>query len=76
MGMRFDFIMIVPLLPFTEGSLSLDMVYLFLVSSSVLLLMAVQQLVLVLVLSQEEVDTCPSSAILNWKPPFTFNWNC
>ena len=51
--MVFDFIVIAPLLPSCCGFLSLDMGYLFLVGSSILLLMVVQQLVAILVLSQE-----------------------
>ena len=52
--MGFDFMLIVPLLPFTGAfSLSLDVGYLFLVGSSILLLMVVQQLVVILVLWQE-----------------------
>ena len=48
--------------------LSLDMGYLFLVGSGILLLMVVQQLVKILVISQEEMSACPFySAILNWK---------
>ena len=43
------------------SSLSLDMGYLFLVGSSILPSMAVQQLVAVLVLSQEEVSSHPST---------------
>ena len=42
-------------------SLSLDVQYLFLVGSSVLLSMVVQQLVAVLVLSQEEMSARPST---------------
>ena len=41
------------------SSLSLDLGYLFLVSSSILLSMIVQQLAVILVLSQEEMSTCP-----------------
>ena len=48
--------------PIAASSLSLDMRYLFLVGSSVLLSMVVQQLVAILVLSQEEMSTHPSSA--------------
>ena len=40
-------------------SLSLDVGYLFLVGSSILLSMVVEQLVAVLVLSQEEMRACP-----------------
>ena len=60
-GMGFDFIMIAPLLPSYWASLSSNVGYLFLVGSSVLLLMAVQQLVAILVLSQEEMSTRPST---------------
>ena len=45
----------------TEDSLSLVMGYLFLVGSSILLLMVVEQLVAVLVLSQEEMSVPPST---------------
>ena len=65
-SMGFDF----PMFWFTclvvVSSLSLDKRYLFLVSSSILLSMAVQQLVAVLVLSQEERSTCPSTPP-SWK---------
>ena len=55
--MGFDFFMIVPSYHLTAGSfLSLDMGYLFLVRSSVLLLRVVQQLAVILVLSQEEMS--------------------
>ena len=61
-SMEFDFVMIVPLLPFTGAfSLSLDVGYLFLVSSSILLSMVIQQLDVILVLSQEKMSTCPSA---------------
>ena len=43
------------------SSLSLDKRYLFLVGTSILLSMVIQQLVAVLVLSQEERSTCPST---------------
>ena len=46
------------------SSLSLDMGYLFLVGSSILLSMVVQQLVVILVLSQE-IRAQPSITILN-----------
>ena len=60
--MRFYFIIIVPLWPSAvASSLSLDIGCLFLVGSSVLLLITVQQLVTVLVLSQEEMSICPST---------------
>ena len=53
--MGFDFIVIA-----AAPSLSLDMEYLFLVGSSALLLMVIQQLVAILVLYQEEVNADPS----------------
>ena len=53
--MGFDFIVIA-----AAPSLSLDMEYLFLVGSSALLLMVIQQLVAILVLYQEEVSADPS----------------
>ena len=43
------------------SSLSPDIGYLFLVASSIILLMTVQQLVAILVLLQEEMSTCPSN---------------
>ena len=60
--------------------LSLDVGYLFLVSSSVFLLMFVQQLVVIPVLSQEGVSAHPSTPpswtspgkFLNWTVFFTF----
>ena len=59
--MRFDFIMIVhPLLPVATSPLSLDVEYLPLVGSSILLLMVFQQLVVILVFSQEKMSACPS----------------
>ena len=58
--MGFDFIMFVPLLPcHCSFFLSLEVGYLFLMGSSILLSMVVQQLVVILVLSQEEISTCP-----------------
>ena len=57
--MGFDFIMIVSLLVSQTSSLSLDMERLLVVGSTVVLLMVVQQLVALLVLSQE-MSTCPS----------------
>ena len=62
-GMGFDFIVIVPLLPshcrfffvFGHGG------SFFLVGSSILLSMVVQQLAVILVLLQEEVSACPST---------------
>ena len=55
--MGFNFFMIVPSYHLAAGSsLSLDMGYLFLVGSSILLLMVVQQLAVILVLSQEEMS--------------------
>ena len=61
MGMGFDVIVIAPLLPSYSSSLSLDMGYLFLMGSRILLLMVVQQLVVVLELSQEERSASPST---------------
>ena len=43
------------------SSLSLDMGYLFLVGSSVFLLMVAQQLVVILLLLEEEISACPST---------------
>ena len=54
--MKFDFVMIVPLLLPCCRFLSLDMGYLFLVVSSILLLMVTRQLILTLVLLQEEMN--------------------
>ena len=63
--MGFDFIVTVPLLPSslpTEvSSLSFDMGCLPLVGSRVLLPVAVEQLVVILVLLQEEMNTHPST---------------
>ena len=60
-SMRFDFTMIVPLLPFpAASSLSLDMEYFFLIGFRVLLSMFVPQLVVILLLSQEMI-THPST---------------
>ena len=60
--MGFDFIVIVPLLPSHWGfSFVFGCGVSFLVSSSVFLLMIVQQLVVILVLSQEGVSACPST---------------
>ena len=60
--MGFDFIVIVPLLPSHWGfSFVFGGGASFLVSSSVLLLMTVQQLVVIPVLSQEGVSACPST---------------
>ena len=59
--MGFDFIMIAPsYLVTTASCLSLDMGYLFLVGSGILLSTVVQQLVAILVLSQE-MSTHPST---------------
>ena len=59
--MGFDFIVIVPLLPSHCGfSFVFGCGVSFLVSSSVFLLMIVQQLVVIPVLSQEGVSTCPT----------------
>ena len=52
-------------------SLSLDVGYLFLVGSSILLSMVVQQLVAILVLSQEEMSAYPSTL-----PSLTGIWDC
>ena len=57
------------------SSLSLDVVYLFLVGSSILLLMIVQQLVVILVLSQEEVSAYLSTLPF-WTRNYTFNFYC
>ena len=64
-GMEFDFIVISPLLP---SCCSFCLVFghevsFFLVSSSVLLSMAIQQLVAILVLLQE-MNTCLSALLL------------
>ena len=59
--MGFDFIVIAPL-PLSHGfSFVLKCGVSFLVGSSVLLLMVVQQLVAILVLSQEKISACPST---------------
>ena len=61
MGMGFDLIVIMPLAPSCCSLFFvLDMGYLFLVGSSLLLSMVVQQLVAILVLMLEEMNTCPS----------------
>ena len=61
-GMGFDFIMIVPLLPSFHGFFCVFGCKLsFLVGSSILLSLFVQQLVVTLVLSQEEMSTHPST---------------
>ena len=60
--MGFDFIVMAPSYCLLVASpLLLDMEYLFLVGSSFLPLMVVQQLVVILVLSQEEMSTRPST---------------
>ena len=60
--MGFDVTLIAPLLPSHCGfSLVFGCGVSFLVSSSVLRLMIVQQLVVILVLSQEGVSACPST---------------
>ena len=65
-GMRLDFIMIMPLLPPScNFFFVLDIGYLVLVGSSILLSMVVQQLVVILVTGGDEHT---SSAILNQKP--------
>ena len=56
--MKFDFIMVVPLLLSCCSFLSLDMGYLFLVGSSILLSMIIQQLFVTLELLQEEMNAC------------------
>ena len=57
MGIGFDFIVIVPLLPSPAiSSLSLGVEYFSLVDSSILLSVAVQQLVVIFVLLQEEMS--------------------
>ena len=62
MGMGFDLIVIKPLLLSHCGFfLAFGRVVSFLVGSSVLLSVIVQQLVAVLVLSQEEMSTHPST---------------
>ena len=60
--MGFDFIVILPLLPSHCGFSFVFVcgVY-FLVTFTVFLSMIVQQLVVILVLSQEGVSTCPST---------------
>ena len=60
-GMGFDFIMVAPLLPSRGFSFVLECGVSFLVGSSVLLLMFVQQLLAILVLSQEKISACPST---------------
>ena len=65
-GMGFDFIVIVPFQPSHCGFLSLDMrfpffFFFFLVSSSILLSTVIHQLVVILVFSQEDMSTHPSS---------------
>ena len=64
MGIGFDFILIAPLLLPPCFSFVLGVRYLFLVGSSILLSMVVQQLVVIVVLSQEKMSACPST------PPF------
>ena len=76
-GLGFDFIVIMPLLPshwsfffvFGHG-------YLFLVDSCILLSLFVQQLVVILVLSQEEMSTHPST-LPSWTrtPLFFIFWD-
>ena len=61
--MGFDHIMVLPFQPSTYGSFSLDVQYLFLVGSNVLLLIAVQQLVVFLLLEQEEISARPSTLL-------------
>ena len=57
-GIGFDSNMILPLLP---SSLLLDVGYLFLVGSNILLLMVVQQLVIILEFLQEKMSVHPST---------------
>ena len=57
------------------SSLSSDMVYLFLVGSSILLSMVVQQLVVILVLLQEEVSAYLST-LSSWTRNYSFNFYC
>ena len=60
--MGFDFIVMAPSYCLLVASLLLlDMEYLFLVGSSFLPLMVVQQLVVILVLSQEDMSVPPST---------------
>lgn len=59
-GMGFDFIVVAPLLPSPGFSFVLECGVSFLVGSSVLL-MFVQQLLAILVLSQEKISACPST---------------
>ena len=62
--MGFDFIVIAPLLPSHCGfSAVLGCGASFLVSSSILLSMIIQQLVVILVLSQEGVRAYPSTPL-------------
>ena len=68
-GMGFDFIVIVLLLPSNCGFFFVFVCGVsFLVGSSIILSMAVHQLVVIFVLSQEEFEymSCYST-ILNWK---------
>ena len=62
-GMGFDFVMIVPLLPACCGFFvfGYGVFFYFLMDSSVLLSKIIQQLVVILVLSQEEMSACPST---------------
>ena len=73
-GIGFDFTMIVPSCHLTVASpLSLDVGCLFLMGFSILLSMAVQQLVVILVHSQEEMSTCPYSPS-SWTKFFSFSF--
>ena len=69
-----DFTVIVPLLPSHCGfSFVFGCWVSFLVSSSVFLLMIVQQLVVILVFSQEGVRARPSTPPSWFLPPFSFS---
>ena len=75
-GMGFDFVAIAPSYCLAgASSLSLDVGYLFLVGSSVLLsvVLLVQQLVAILGLSQEELSTQPFT-LPSWSPSRWFQW--
>ena len=72
-GMGFDFIVIAPLLPcHCSFFLSLEVGYLFLMGSSILLSMSVQQRVVILVLLQEEMSACPLLCHLELEAPSSF----
>ena len=83
-SVKFDFIMIVPLLLSCCSFLSLDTGYLFLVGSSILLSMIIQQLFVTLELLQKEMNACsfllyhvvPDSYILQLQSIGNFfNWS-